>query len=302
MRRTCAAAAAVLALSLVAGCGGGAASPSGAKPSGGPPPGGWPKPVNGKLTAAMCGLLTGDDYQRYGHMRLGSTGETRLASGPNVVGCSYQGEDGLTLNLQPGVLPAGLLYKMDLTKHEHDRGAGAPAPATKVVPGADESWYDLAGDNVPGGQQVYELELRRGSLVADLKLGWLKTKGERDPRTILTGLAALLLKRTTIGGPGAGTYRTLHYAVRGHGTLRLLTYANPNTADSIDKKNVKLPWSTDFPIVEQGTSQPQPQLTAAANFTPLGPPPPVACTITVNHKQIAQDAETATATCTGSLN
>lgn len=300
MLRAGVAVAPVLALFVLAGCGGGASSSPDAKPSGGPPPGGWPKPVNGKLTAAMCGLLTSADYEKYGHMRLAALDTKRLPNGPNVVGCGYQGEDGLTLNLQPGVVPAGLLYKMDLEKHAHDRGASAPAPASKVVPGADESWYDVAGDNVAGAT-VYELELRRGSLVADLKLGWLKEKGERDPRTILTGLAGLLLKRTTIGTSGAGTYRTLHYTVRGHGRLRRLSYMNPNTADMTDKENVKLPWSTDFPIVELGQSQPGAQLTAVADMKPLVPPPPLSCTVTAGHRQVAQDTESGTVSCTGSL-
>jgi len=286
-------------LPALAACGGGS---SAAKPGGGPPKGGWPTPVNGKLTAAMCGLLTDDDYQKYGHTRLGQIGAKRLDTGPNVVACQYQGDDGLTLNLQRGTVPAHLVYRLDAARHADARGKGAAAPLTNVVPGADESWFDVAGDNVAAGNRAYELEFRRGSLVTTLELGWLKGNDEKEPQRILTGLATLVMRRTKVGTSGPDITPTLTYKVRGHGRAELLSYLRPDTAETVEKHNVKLPWSASFPIPELGSAQPPLQLNATAKRPPGAfVLPGMSCAITLDGRQVVSNDGMGTASCLGSL-
>lgn len=292
---------AVLALPLLAACGGGG-HPTGASPSGGPPPGGWPKPVNGKLTAAMCGLLTDADYEKYGHMRLSRLSAGRADTvGPNVVACGYQGDDNLELNLQPGILAAHLIFTEDTKRHKKERGAGAAAPSVNVVPGADESWFDVAGNNVPGGQNEYELEFRRGALVATLQLGFLADKKQADPRTLLTGLATLVMKRTDAGASGPGTFRTVHYRVTGHGVANSIQYTDPNTLQVKEKKNVHLPWSKDIPYAERGAGQMDVILSAIAFPKPPIPAPAITCSVTTEHRAPVTNTGTGSADCQGSL-
>lgn len=303
MRILRAAASALLALPLLAACGGGGGPVTGAaSPKGGPPPGGWPKPVHGKLTPAMCGLLTDADYQKYGRTRMGRISAKRADDvGPNVVGCLYQGDDSLELNLQPGYVAGHLIYQGDLRQHEKDRGHGAAPPAKKVVPGADESWFDLAGDSVPGGHPEYQLEFRRGALVTTLQLGFLDGAKKVDPRVVLSGLAQLVMKRTNAGASGPGTYRTVHYRIRGHGMAQLLMYTDPNTLALKQKKHVRLPWSTDIPYGERAAAQLSVQLTVLEPPSGLAPAPPLTCSVTTEHHAPIEDTGTGTASCQGSL-
>lgn len=292
---------AILALPLLAACGGGPSSNT-ASPSGGPPPGGWPKPVNGKLTPAMCGLLTEDDYEKYGRMRLGKISAKRADDvGPNVVGCLYTGDDSLELNLQPGYVAAHLIYKQDLREHEKDRGAGAAAPATDVVPGADESWFDLSGDTPPGGHNEYQLEFRRGSLVTTLQLGFLDGSKQVNPKTVLTGLARLVMRRTNAGTSGPGTFRTVHYRVSGHGVAQQVLYTDPNTLQVKEKKNVHLPWTTAIPYGEYGAQRMSIQLNALAFPKGLVPAPALTCTVTTEHRAPITNTGVGSALCQGSL-
>ena len=136
--------------------------------------------------------------------------------------------------------------------------------------------------------------------MADLKLGWLREKKESDPRTILTGLAGLILKRTRVGATGKGTYRTVRYRVRGHGTARTLSYTDPNTGDTTTKHHVRLPWETSFPMAELGDAQPPLQVTAMAPPPKgVGMLPALTCTVTVGGKQVATETQQGVATCTG---
>lgn len=292
---------AVVALPLLVACGSGGGHPAGS-PSGGPPPGGWPKPVNGKLTPAMCGLLTDADYQRYGRMRMGRISAKRSAElGPNVATCLYQGDDSLELNLQPGIVSGHLIYMEDLRRHENDRPRAATPPSTDVVPGADESWFDLAGDDVPGGHPEYQVEFRRGALVTTLQLGFLDGAKKVDPQTMLSGLAQLVMKRASTGTSGPGTHRTVHYRVHGHGVAKLLMYTDPNSMNVRKKKHVHLPWSTAIPYGERGAAQQNVQLTALEPPTGFAPAPTLTCTVTTEHHAPIENTGPGSATCQGSL-
>lgn len=293
---------AVLALPLLAACGPFGHSAAPASPSGGPPPGGWPKPVNGKLTPAMCGLLTDADYEKYGRQLLGKISAKRADDvGPNVIGCLTTGDDSLQLNLQPGYVAAHLVFKQDLRDHEKDRGAGAAAPAMNVLPGADESWFDLAGDSLPGGHKEYQLEFRRGALVATLQLGFLDGSKKVAPKTVLTGLAKLVMQRTNAGTSGPGTFRTVHYKVAGHGTAEQILYTDPNTLQVKTKKHVHLPWTMAIPYGEYGSQRLSVQLSALAFPKGLVAAPALTCSVTTEHHPPITSTGVGSALCQGSL-
>jgi hypothetical protein len=67
-----------------------------------PPSGGWPQPENGQITAKMCGLLTRQDYEQFGHRLLldleAQGGQKNVTNG---VSCSAPPADELALDCSP---------------------------------------------------------------------------------------------------------------------------------------------------------------------------------------------------------
>jgi hypothetical protein len=280
----------VLALAL-AGCGSGGNKGSGGTDAGGPPPGGWPQAVDGKLTDKMCGLLTPADYTKYGHQLLPAAGENKAGPTGRTLGCLYMTGDELALNLQPTTEAGKLLFDSGLASHtkrmteEHKN-----TQLTKdLVPGADQSWFDLStlssGDEFP----EYELQARRGSLVVTLNLTVAAAeKAKTSPHDTLAGLARLVLERVPdLGKVDTGTTLKARYVVLGKGKAQKLSYLDPNLGTNIELKDVALPWTIDIPMPSLEVQQTV-ALTVLANLPPppLGVMPYVGCKIMVGDKVV----------------
>jgi hypothetical protein len=274
----------------------GAAAPARATP----PPGGWPQPEGGRLTAKMCGLLTDADYAKFGHRRLPSVSEKLSETGTNRVDCLYMTDDELWLDLQPTEVSAKLVFAADYREHkrrmaQEDRQS---VLATSVVPGADASWYDYATlGSDSGPYKEHELRLRRGSLLVGITLSGLKGKTEPDPRTVLAGLAALVLQRVpNVGKADTGRTHQVTYEVLGAGRAATLNYTEPTGGKSITRKNVRLPWRVVLPMGETG----QAGTTLVLNAASIAPGAALGCRILVDgHIVATQSPRGGLAFCTG---
>lgn len=265
--------------------GGTAAAGSGAaRESAGPPPGGWPQPEGGRLTEKMCGLLTAADYATFGHQRLPSVTEKRSDTGANRVDCLYMTDDELSLDLQPTAVSARLVFAAAYSDHKKRMAADGRQSilATSVVPGADASWYDYATlGSDSGPYKEHELQLRRGSLIVGITLSGIRGKSEPDPRTVLTGLAALVLRRIpNVGTSDTGRTHRVTYEVLGTGRAATLNYSDPTSGKSINRKNVPLPWRVVLPMGETG----QPLTVLNLNAASTAPLASLGCRITVDGK------------------
>jgi hypothetical protein len=287
MRRGAAVLSAGCALMLaLAGCGssdGSGGSVTGAvKAAGGPPAGGWPQPVNGQLTPAMCGLLTDADYAKYGHQRLPVVSQKRVPDQPNAVDCLYTTEDDLNLGLQPTAESARIAYAAGLADHKRrlSEDRRPTVLASNVVPGADESWFDYWTLGTADSKfKEYEIQVRRGSLLVGVTLSGLKGEHEQDPRTVLSGLAGLVLQRIpNVGRADTGRTTMAKFTVTGPGHAKQIAYNDPSTAKTITLKNVKLPWHVEKPLVTLGSPFVMLNLTAVSGRTMVA----VGCEISVN--------------------
>jgi hypothetical protein len=292
----------------LAGCGDGsgwprtkskASSGATAPPVATPPPGGWPQPEGGRMTAKMCGLLTEADYASFGHRRLPSVSEKLSEAGANRVDCLYMTDDELWLDLQPTAESARLVFAADFRDHkrrmvEDERKS---IVATSVVPGADASWYDLATLGSDGQYPEHELRLRRGALLVGITLSGIKGQGEQDPRTVLTGLAALVLKRIPdVGKTDTGRTHQVRYDVLGAGRALTINYSDPTSGKSITRKNVRLPWRLVLPMGDTGQS-PTPLVLNAASTAPLAA---LGCRISADGRTVAtQPRQGGLAFCNG---
>jgi hypothetical protein len=273
----------------LAGCGTGASGDDKGKKDAGPPPGGWPQPVNGQLTTQMCGLLTNADYAKYGHERLPSVSQKRVDGAPNAIDCMYMTSDDLSLALQPTAEAARVQYSQGLKDHKNRmREDDRPSIlATNVVSGADESWFDFWTLGTANSKfKEYEVDARRGSLLVTITLSGLKGKNEKDPRTLLSGLAGLVLQRIpNVGRTDTGTTQKARFTVVGSGRARQIVYNDPTTAKTITLKNVRLPWHVDRPVVNTGQGQIIFNLNAVAG-SPMGL---VGCQISVEDQSVVQE-------------
>jgi hypothetical protein len=282
----------------LAGCGndGGAWPPAKERASAGaaaparatPPPGGWPQPEGGRLTEKMCGLLTDADYARFGHRRLPSVSEKLSESGSNRVNCLYMTGDELWLDLQPTAESARLVFAADFRTHKRRMAQDERQSvlATSVVPGIDASWYDYATLGSDGPNQEHELRLRRGSLLVGITLSGIKGKNEQDPRTVLTGLAALVLQRVPdVGKTDTGRTHKVTYEVLGTGRATSITYGDPTVGKAITRKNVRLPWRLVLPIGATGRPG-TPLVLNAASAAPLAS---LGCRISVDGRTVASE-------------
>jgi hypothetical protein len=271
----------------------GTGSPGGDKGGGttaaGPPSGGWPQPENGRLTTRMCGLLTDADYAKYGHRRLPVVSQENAKTLPNAIDCLYTAQDDLSLSLQPTAEAARLQYSRTLADHK-DRLSGEHRPsalATDVVPGADESWFDYWTLGTADSKfKEYQLSARRGALVVGIVLSGLKGDHEQDPRTVLSGLAGLVLQRIPdVGRTDTGTTSKARFTVVGGGRAHQIIYTDPTTLKSVTLKNVKLPWHLDTPLVDTGQGSTLFNLTAQSGV-PTGM---VGCSVSVGGATMVEE-------------
>lgn len=283
-----------------------AGSPPVKAPSaGGPPAGGWPQPEKGRMTEKMCGLLTEDDYAKFGHMLLGQIDAKRADTG-NAVSCLYQLSDSLSLDLQPTAASAALRFAADLKDHK-DRFAEEHSPsvlAENVLSGADESWFDYSTDAAGETQDAeHEIEVRRGSLLVDIVLAGMKEKDEKDPRTVLTGLAGLVLQRIPdVGKTASGSTHQVTYTITGVGKARQINYGDPSTQENRELKGVKLPWSLTKPIGFPSGQQQMELYLSAVMPTHLITLPVIRCRISVDGKTVADERGSGAASCTNLYN
>jgi hypothetical protein len=280
----------VLVLAACGSSSGGGGIKSAVKAAGGPPAGSWPQPVNGQLTPAMCGLLTDSDYAKYGHQRLPVDSQKRVDGQPNAVDCLYMTEDDLNLSLQPTAEAAKLAYSAGLSDHKkrltEDRRP--TVLASGVVPGADESWFDYWTLGTANSKfKEYEIQVRRGSLLVGIVLSGLKGKNEQDPRTVLSGLAGLVLQRIPdVGRADTGKTIKARFSVIGPGRAKQITYNDPTTSKTVTLKNVKLPWHVDKPLVALGSPFVLLNLSALSGQTMSA----IGCTIAVDGQTVIEQA------------
>jgi hypothetical protein len=273
----------------LAACGSGSSGGHPKDSGGGPPKGGWPQPVNGQLTPQMCGLLTDDDYAKYGHERLPVISQKRVDNAPNAIDCLYTTNDELSLGLQPTAEAAKVQYAAGLKDHK-ERLAEDHRPtvlATNVVQGADESWFDYWTLGTANSQfKEYEISVRRGSLIVGIVLSGLKGKSEKDPRTVLTGLAGLVLQRIpNVGRTDTGKTHKAEFAVAGAGRARQIVFNDPTSGETTTLKNVKLPWHTEKPLIYTGQAQVMLNLSATSS-SPLAA---IGCNISVDGETVVQE-------------
>jgi hypothetical protein len=296
MRRGAAALSLACALMLaITGCksngasGNGGAKGGGTAAAAGPPPGGWPQPENGQLTTKMCGLLTDADYQKYGHQRLPVVSQKRSDNLPNAVDCLYMTNDELSLNLEPTTSAAKIAYAGDLKDHKErlNEDQRPTILAQNVVQGADESWFDYWTLGTADSKfKEYQIDVRRGSLIVDIVLSGIKGKTEQDPRTLLTGLAGLVLQRIPNVGKGdTGKDHKVRFSIIGPGSAKQISYNDPTTAKAVTLKNVKLPWHTDKALVNTGQAMVILNLTAV----PAAPMAQLGCNIQVDGETVVRE-------------
>jgi hypothetical protein len=286
-------------VTALAGCTGSTA-PAGGKPatkvgSGSVPAGGWPQPVNGLITPKMCGLLTDADYAAYGHQRLPSVAANPLKSS-NGVDCLYMTNDELTLRLQPTAEAAKLEYASDLKDH-NDRMASdgrQEMMAKDAVAGADESWFDYWTIGTSGSMAEHEIVARRGALIIDIVLSGLKGAKEQDPRTVLSGLAGLVLQRIpTVGRTDTGTTPEVVFKVTGSGTAKTIIYNDPSQdLKSVRLHKAHLPWTVKRPFPATGQ-----MAVITLSALSASPEAPIGCTVIVNGREFAHEQSMGFVTC-----
>lgn len=266
--------------------------------TGGPPAGGWPQAADGKLTEKMCGLLTGADYQKYGHAVLDEpTGEASI-NAMNAVSCTHVTGEEMTLYLQPSAQAATLLFDKQLA----DQQAWIATKKTEsqlvqdVVSGAEQSFFDVSRLTTLTAK-AYELHARRGALLVTLELAGFSGP-LTDPKGMLTALASTVLERVPdLGRTDPGKTLKVRYEVTGNGRAASISYVEPTSGKERNLSDVPLPWSVEVPIASLGRN-PQPvQLNAQAQ----APQALVGCAISANGKEITQQTlRRFTALCSGS--
>ncbi|GLY83075.1 hypothetical protein [Actinoallomurus iriomotensis] len=210
----------------------------------GPPAGGWPQPAGNRVTTQMCGLLTKADYSKLGHVLRPSMSST-VNDGTNTLDCSYQSVDAMSLTLRPTAEAARSYFAADLADHKQQLASGhrASVLAKDVVALADDSWFDnwTAGTAEQG---AHEIRVRRGALVLSITLNGKRGKKEGDPRSVLTNLADLVLRRLPHAGTkDTGTNHKVQYEVIGLGRATSIwwqDFTGVQSAGSVE--NTRMPW------------------------------------------------------------
>lgn len=248
----------------------------------------------------MCGLLTDADYLKFGHVRLGTVTQKRSDT-ENAISCQNLLNDDLEMELQPSHEGAMMRFAGDLKDHKSRLAEGhhASALTANVVQGADESWFDHT-TNWDGDTQrpEYEIKVRRGALLIDLTLSWMREKNEKDPREMLTGLVGLILQRIPkVGKSDTGVIHKVTYTISGPGEARQIIYTDPSTNESRTLKSVKLPWHLTKPLVVP-RAQRQTVLDLAGMRIPSFVVPAISCRISVDGKTVVEKRDAGFASCT----
>jgi hypothetical protein len=303
VRRPLIAAAAAVLLTL-AGCGGDDDGTGGTVKA---PEGGWPQAENGRVTAKMCGLITPDDFESLGHRQIMSF-EARTSPPPatNAVECEAPAADFLGLNVQPTVEAATIWHKASLAGRkkeviDHQRDT---ILVENVVTGADASWFDYWVDSGKDSKyKDYQLQLRRGALIVELRLGGIEGTDDEGPKGTLTALADRVLQRVgDLGKTDTGATPTMHLEVLGKGKARSISYFVPDVEGVVQLDNVKLPWKKDVKIADHGENPQVVSLNADAYVAGALVPPPIACRMLLDGKIVVEDqGEVGLAQCLGNL-
>lgn len=272
---------------VAAGCALAAASAGcglvGRRAEAGPPPGGWPQPTGGRVTKAMCGLLTDADYASLGHDRQPKVSGT-VNDQANTIDCRYRSADGMTVTLEPTADYAEYVFAADLKGHERQLASGhrRSALAHCVVGPADESWFgNGTAGTTPSGPMAHELRLRRGSLLIGITLSGDRGKKEKDPRSVLIALADLVLRRLPhVGAKDTGTAHKIQYAVVGTGRAKSIEWQDyTDVQDGGEATGVRLPWLHTIPM---GTAEGIPYNPPSMHVVASSPYAKIGCLIVID--------------------
>jgi hypothetical protein len=265
------------------------------------PAGGWPQPENGQLTDKMCGLLTQADYKTVGQKQLQPlepASQQKVSS--NYVSCSGMLGDWLTLDLQPTAEAAKVRYQQQLASQK-ESVAGEKLPsilAEGVLTTADESWFDYGATAAVTEPDSFELQFRRGSLVASLVLDQAGGMKEQQAQAALVKLAGIVLERIPeVGKTDTGTTPMIRFEANGKGKAVEILY---QTSDhkSTKLEQVQLPWSVEVPMADHGEFDATLHLTVRADpraYPPVG----MSCAVSVRGKVVVQDQQLGFAICQG---
>jgi hypothetical protein len=269
-----------------------------------PPSGGWPQPENGQITAKMCGLLTRQDYEQFGHRLLldleAQGGEKNVTNG---VSCSAPPADTLALALQPTAESAKIWYQGSLASRKFQviSDKRDTVLVENLVTGADESWLDFWVDSGHDDKlKAYELQARRGALVISLVLSGIDETKEKDPKGTLVALADRVLQRVgDLGKADTGVTPMLHLEVNGTGKAGQIQYSVPDR-ESKTLNDVDLPWKADLPLADHGKQLQNISLNAQTPITG-GLPTRISCRILVDDKILTEKQDFGFAGCLSNL-
>jgi len=237
----------------------------------------WPQPVGGRLTEALCGLLTPAD--------LHSDVEPAPAS-PTLdvddLACQL-GQLHYTLDLQPNAESARMLLDQRRKSAVTTGSDPGPQVVPSVVAGAQDSVrIDLAG--------ISDLVLaQRGALLVTLQCDDCGVDSSALP-----DLAAAILRRSPdIGATDTGPTRMVEYLVDGYdGIVKHLRYRDPLGLDNdeVELKNVPLPYTSSLPYVTVGSQAQVSTYIQAWNDEGDALGKPLGCTLTIGRAVLASDS------------
>ena len=283
-RRMLAALAAALCLTACGGGGGGA--------EGAPAPTAWPQPVDGKLTDAMCDVLSADDFIEVGIHAM-RWEERALAPdfSSNAIRCHALGGHFFQLNLQPDPVSGELYLRWQLDQIARERKSEAVA-----VPGADEGWFVTGADNS-------QLLARRGALLISMTVGFLHDEKDFDPRVAASTLAGQVLERLPeVGRVATGKPHEMVLTVTGKNTsTAMVIYSGPLDTE-VTQETVDLPWTKTFQFPSLGRRGASINLSAHTTAIPSTTIMPfVSCVVTVDGAEEATGSPGVMTSCTDSF-
>lgn len=265
----------------------------------------WPQPENGKLTPALCDLLTVADFQKFGELTT-PWSERKAAPefGPNAVSCTSSDGNSLLLSLQPDIVSAGLFYRAELNRHRSAMASRKKKSELQQdgIVSAGESWFDLdelSSDAYP----EYDLSARRNALVVGLHLAArADSAGAGDEaRTALANLVGLVFERApAVGKEGTGSPHRMTLTVRGNTTGPVdIAYFDPVLGRQRKASGVRLPWLQEVDFGWFGSRQILISLSAIPRhptFTTR-----LSCAVTVDDKPVSTDDQSSFALCSGNF-
>ncbi|MFI5843175.1 hypothetical protein ACIA8K_26035 [Catenuloplanes sp. NPDC051500] len=277
------------ALCLTA-CGGG----DGGGAEGATTPTAWPQPVDGKVTEAICDVLTTDDFLAVGvHAMRWEDRKPAPHLSPNAVTCHALGGHFLTFNLQPNPESAELYFTWLVGQNTRNGGVGT---AETAVPGADESWLTTGGDGV-------DLLVRRGALIINLAVGFLHDDKDFDPAKSAATLIGQALERLPdVGRTATGGPHQMVMTVTGKNSPDATIIYHGPLDTQVTQETVGLPWTKTFPFPTFGTQGTSVTLTASSNTLPTSAAYPIlTCVITVDGVEVGTGTPGTFTSCRGSF-